>query len=93
MSKYPTEITEKVLLANEDVDDLTITQDITDTECEIGLKEKVIEGQLAEAQLGLETPQGKMADFRATGNQQVLSEMQEFVVFLKLLQVARVQFN
>ena len=89
MSKYPTEITDKVLLANEDVDNSTITQDITDTEYEIKLKEKVIEGQLAEAQLGLGTPQGKMADFRATGNQQILSEMREFTAFLKSLQVAR----
>ncbi len=90
---YPTKITEKILSASKDIEDLTIIQDITDTEYEIGLKEKVIEGQLAEAQLGFGTPQGKIADFRTTGNQQVLSEMKDFVAFLKLLQVARVKLS
>ncbi len=89
MSKYPTEITEKILLANKDIDDLIIIQDISDTEQEIELREETLEDRLANTQLLIGTPQGKMADFRISASQQILSEMKEFMAFLKLLRAAR----
>lgn len=89
MPKYPTEITDAVLVQNKHITDSEMERDIAETEAEIAHLDHVWEAERILAQHSLDANERKLADFKASARPYQINERREFIAFLKRIQEAR----